>query len=152
MTRRTLKAPKRTLKKSKKPIKQKKISSKGILSKLLRAILMVGLWVAMIGGFILFWLFQELPDVSTLKTAGRRPSVTIQASDGTVIGTYGDLREDILRVKDLPPHLPQALMAVEDNRFYSHFGVDVIGLARAMYSNYKAGRQQGTKFCSRKVY
>ncbi len=140
MTRRTLKAPKRTLKKSKKPIKQKKISSKGILSKLLRAILMVGLWVAMIGGFILFWLFQELPDVSTLKTAGRRPSVTIQASDGTVIGTYGDLREDILRVKDLPPHLPQALMAVEDNRFYSHFGVDVIGLARAMYSNYKAGR------------
>lgn len=140
MTRSTLKAPKRTVKIKKRTTKKKKKTSWGIISKLIRVILMVGLWVAMIGGFILFWLFQELTDVSTLKTAGRRPSVTIQASDGTVIGTYGDLREDVLRVKDLPPHLPQALMAVEDNRFYSHFGVDIIGLVRAMYSNYKAGR------------
>lgn len=140
MARSTLKAPKRTSQKRKKVVRKKKKSGKGILSKLFRVVFMAGLWIAMIGGFILFWLFQELPDVTTLKTAGRRPSVTIQASDGTVIGTYGDLREDVLRVKDLPPHLPQALMAVEDNRFYSHFGVDVIGLVRAMYSNYRAGR------------
>jgi penicillin-binding protein 1A len=140
MTRSTLKAPKRPLQVKKKTNKKTIKSKKGILSKLFRVILMVGLWCFMIGGFVLFWLFQELPDINTLKTAGRRPSVIIQASDGTILSTYGDLREDVLRVKDLPPHLPQALMAVEDNRFYSHFGVDIIGLLRAMYSNYKAGR------------
>ena len=140
MTRSTLKAPKRPLQIRKKSPRKNTPSKKSFLSKLLSVIFMVGLWFSMIGGFILFWLFQELPDIHTLKTAGRRPSVTIQASDGTVLSTYGDLREDVLRVKDLPPHLPQALMAVEDNRFYSHFGVDIIGLLRAMYSNYKAGR------------
>ena len=140
MTRSTFKAPRRSFQTSKKTSKKNTKSKKGILSKLLRVIFMVGLWCFMIGGFILFWLFQELPDINTLKTAGRRPSVTIQASDGTILSTYGDLREDVLHVKDLPPHVPQALMAVEDNRFYSHFGVDIIGLLRAMYSNYRAGR------------
>jgi penicillin-binding protein 1A len=50
------------------------------------------------------------------------------------------LYEDTIRVQELSPYIPQALMAIEDRRFYSHFGVDLIGLVRAAYTNYRADR------------
>jgi penicillin-binding protein 1A len=43
-------------------------------------------------------------------------------------------------LKDLPPYLPKAFIAIEDRRFYSHFGVDPIGLARAVVTNILGGR------------
>jgi penicillin-binding protein 1A len=46
----------------------------------------------------------------------------------------------MIRVQELSPYIPQALMAIEDRRFYSHFGVDLIGLIRAAYTNYRADR------------
>jgi penicillin-binding protein 1A len=45
-----------------------------------------------------------------------------------------------VRIDELPPYVPQAVIAIEDRRFYSHFGVDPIGIARALYTNYTAGR------------
>jgi penicillin-binding protein 1A len=83
---------------------------------------------------------QDLPDLNHLQTNVRTPSITIQTIDGTVINTYGDVFDEMVRVQDLPKHVPQALMAVEDRRFYYHFGVDIIGLARAAYENYRANR------------
>jgi penicillin-binding protein 1A len=47
---------------------------------------------------------------------------------------------EAVRLFELPSHLPQAVMAIEDRRFYSHFGVDLLGLARAMVVNVQAGR------------
>src|SRR3546814_18481267 len=56
-----------------------------------------------------------------------------------VLATYGDLYGEHQPLKALPPALPQALIATEDRRFYSHFGVDPIGLLRAPYANLRAG-------------
>src|SRR3546814_7843697 len=56
-----------------------------------------------------------------------------------VLATYGDLYGEHQPLKALPPALPQALIATEDRRFYSHFGVDPIGLLRATYANLRAG-------------
>jgi penicillin-binding protein 1A len=100
----------------------------------------MGIWVLCLSGLGVLWFSYDLPDINRLQATVRRPSVTILTQDGTVIGTYGDLHEDMIRVQELSPYIPQALMAIEDRRFYSHFGVDVIGLIRAAYTNYRADR------------
>jgi penicillin-binding protein 1A len=66
--------------------------------------------------------------------------VTIQAIDGTVIANYGEFFEEFISVNNLPPHVINALLAVEDRRFYAHNGIDIIGLVRAMLQNFRAHR------------
>jgi penicillin-binding protein 1A len=100
----------------------------------------MAIWALCFGGLVVLWFSYDLPDINHLQSTARRPSVTILTQDGTVIGTYGDLYEDMIRVQELSPYIPQALMAIEDRRFYSHFGVDLIGLVRAAYTNYRAHR------------
>lgn len=85
---------------------------------------------------ILIYYANELPDLNNMKAAIRVPSVEIQSSNGKVLGNYGDLYEEVVQIKDLPQHVIAAFIAIEDKRFFSHFGVDFIGLARAMYRNY----------------
>lgn len=116
---------------------QRQFSIKWVI---IRLFLTMGIWLLCLGGMSVLWFSYDLPDISRLQATSRRPSVTILTQDGTVIGTYGDLYEDTIRVQDLSPYIPQALMAIEDRRFYSHFGVDIIGLIRAAYTNYRADR------------
>ena len=86
------------------------------------------------------WVSIGLPDLDEALKTERRPTVTIQAADGTEIYRAGDLVGETVALKNLPPHLMQAVLATEDRRFYSHFGIDPIGLSRAMVRNIRAGR------------
>lgn len=70
----------------------------------------------------------------------RQPSLILLATDGSVIDTVGGSYGEAVSVDELPPHLPLAVLAVEDRRFYEHFGLDLIGLARAVVANLRAGR------------
>lgn len=119
--------------------KQKK-RAPSLIGRLFRTVLVLGIWGAIALGIVIVWFSHDLPDFKHLQTQVRKPSVVIQSADGTVLSTYGDLYEDLIKVQDLPPYVPQALMAVEDRRFYFHFGVDFIGLVRAAYNNYRAKR------------
>ncbi len=98
------------------------------------------IWAAIAFTAVIAWYAYDLPAVADLGAVERRPSVTLIAADGTLLASYGDVYGDVVAVRDLPPHLPQAVLAVEDRRFYSHFGLDPIGLARAMRANFRAGR------------
>ena len=104
-----------------------------------RIVLVVGLWSVILGGGATAYFALTLPPIGDLTMADRRPSVTVLGADGSVIATYGDLFGEPLRLKDLPAYLPAAVIATEDRRFYHHFGIDPIGLARAAYVNYRAG-------------
>ncbi|MBX6323977.1 MAG: PBP1A family penicillin-binding protein, partial [Rhodospirillaceae bacterium] len=86
------------------------------------------------------WLAQGLPDTSHLDPARHAASITLLDADGGVLATYGDIQGAPVRLEDLPPYLPQAVLATEDRRFYHHFGIDPIGLLRALYVNLRAGR------------
>ncbi|HEX7967435.1 MAG TPA: PBP1A family penicillin-binding protein [Stellaceae bacterium] len=101
--------------------------------------LLIGLWGLIIVGSVTAYFVLTLPPTTDLLTAERRPSVTVVGVDGGVIATFGDLFGEPLRLKDLPPYVPAAVLATEDRRFYHHFGIDPIGLARAAYANYRAG-------------
>jgi penicillin-binding protein 1A len=97
-------------------------------------------WSVLAGFVVLGWLLYDLPGIDRLESATRRPSVTLLAADGSILASYGDLYGQAVTVENLPPHLAQAIVATEDRRFYSHFGIDPIGLARAMWVNIRQQR------------
>jgi len=103
-------------------------------------VILLLLWIAILGGVFVGYFALTLPDTSELTRAERRPSVTILAADGSLLTTFGDLFGRPLSLKEMSPYLPKAVIATEDRRFYSHFGVDPIGLARAVFANLAAGR------------
>ncbi len=98
------------------------------------------IWSAVLLAGVLVWFAYDLPDVDSLATPSRRPSVTLLDSEGTSFATFGDLYGKRVSVKSLPPHLVWAVLAAEDRRFYKHAGVDVQGLARALLVNIREGR------------
>ena len=106
----------------------------------LKWLVLLTIWGAVAGIGALVWLAWDLPRPETALDATRRPSLTLEDRSGQIFATYGDIVGDSLRIADMPAFLPAAAVAVEDRRFYSHFGIDLIGIARAAVVNIKAGR------------
>jgi penicillin-binding protein 1A len=106
----------------------------------LRIAVLLLLWMAILGGGVLGYFALTLPDTSDLTKAERRPSITILAADGTLLTTFGDLFGQPLTLREMSPYLPKAVIATEDRRFYSHFGIDPIGLLRAIFADLAARR------------
>ena len=99
-----------------------------------------GIWIAAFGLIALAWFAYDLPDVEDATRLPRQPSLTLEASDGTFLTAIGDLYGEPIKLKDLPPHMAQAVTAIEDRRFWDHYGVDLMGIARAIYVNVAEGR------------
>ena len=97
------------------------------------------LWGLIVGGSALAYFALTLPDTSQLASAERRPSVTVLAGDDSPIGRFGDLFGHPLSLREMSPYLPQAVIAAEDRRYYSHFGIDPVGILRAAVTNFRAG-------------
>jgi penicillin-binding protein 1A len=91
-------------------------------------------------GALLLVLTWDLPRTDIALAQTRRPGVTLEAMDGRVIATSGDVHGQAVRLRQLPPHLPAALLAIEDRRFRDHLGLDPIGIARAAWVNWTSGR------------
>ena len=81
-----------------------------------------------------------LPPTSEWQVPVRPPNVKIVALNGDLLANRGDTGGEAVRLEQLPPYLPNAVIAIEDRRFRSHFGVDPIGLMRAAYTNFTSGR------------
>ncbi|MDQ1080843.1 transglycosylase domain-containing protein [Pseudoroseomonas cervicalis] len=110
------------------------------LLRLLHALLLLAIWGGLALGVALLFFAWDLPRPDAALATTRRPSVTLEAADGRLLATSGDLYGERVRLAELPAYLPAALMAVEDRRFRSHFGLDPMGLARAALANWRAGR------------
>jgi penicillin-binding protein 1A len=93
----------------------------------------LGLW----GGVAIAGLFayyaSQLPPIDQLAVPKRPPNIAILAADGSLIANRGDTGGAAVRLSELPPYLPKAFVAIEDRRFYSHFGIDPIGIGRAVF-------------------
>jgi penicillin-binding protein 1A len=101
--------------------------------------LLFGLWMLIAGSCLLGYFALTLPDTSDLARTARRPGVTILAADGTVLATHGELFGQALTLAQMPRYLPEAVIATEDRRFYRHFGIDPVGLVRAVLADLTAG-------------
>ncbi|HLJ19150.1 MAG TPA: PBP1A family penicillin-binding protein [Stellaceae bacterium] len=122
-----------------KPKPQKQTTRGSIPRLVLRVGLIAGLWGVVLLALMVGYFALTLPTTADLTVAERRPSITVLAADGSLIATYGDLFGEPIRLKDMSKYLPEAVIATEDRRFYSHFGLDPVGLLRAMAANLRAG-------------
>ena len=105
-------------------------------SKGLRPLLFSFAMLASVTCFFVFLFFiHDMPDLDNLETKGRRASIIFESYDGKNIATYGDLFKHVVTVDSLPKHVPNAIIAIEDHRFYQHKGVDFWGIIRAMGIN-----------------
>lgn len=103
--------------------------------KIFRFIIYVSTFFVVFITVLIVWHSRDLPDISVLEKTDRRPSVTLLSQDGELLATYGDLYGETLNLTDLPKHVYQAVVAVEDHRFFSHFGIDLVSFLRALFQN-----------------
>jgi penicillin-binding protein 1A len=95
----------------------------------------LGLWGAIAAVGLIVWVGAHLPAIQSLEIPKRPPTIQIAGSDGSVIAIRGEMPGANVALKDLPPYLPKAFIAIEDRRFYSHFGIDPWGILRAAVAN-----------------
>jgi penicillin-binding protein 1A len=93
------------------------------------------LWLLIAGIGAIAWVGAHLPPIQSLEVPKRPPSIEILGADGHVLATRGDMGGAAVPLKELPAYLPQAFIAIEDRRFYSHHGVDPFGIVRALAAN-----------------
>ncbi|HAQ06853.1 MAG TPA: penicillin-binding protein, partial [Bacillus bacterium] len=85
-----------------------------------------------------FHVFSEGADISALNDELAQPTVIYDAN-GEVASKISALKNEGIKIGDIPDHVKNAVVAIEDHRFYEHSGVDYIGISRALVKNVKAG-------------
>lgn len=111
--------------------------------RLVKWALVGAVWLVIALAAILAWFAYDLPGTAELTRSARStagPAVVMAAADGTVIARYGPLYGDHTPLAAISPVLVDAVLATEDRRFYRHFGIDPLGVARALAVNLWAGR------------
>ncbi|BDV39038.1 penicillin-binding protein [Methylocystis bryophila] len=106
----------------------------------------LGIWGAIgLAALVLFY-GARLPPIDQLAVPKRPPNVAILSLDGDLIANRGDMGGAAIKISELPPYLPKAFVAIEDRRFYSHWGLDPQGLARALLRDvlHRGGMQGGS--------
>jgi penicillin-binding protein 1A len=107
----------------------------------------VALGLAVVGGllgaFVLALLYPTLPSLTTLTDYQPKIPLRIVSAEGELLGEFGEERRALVRIAEVPDVMKKAILAAEDERFYSHGGVDYLSVARAAFSNLSTGTQQG---------
>ncbi len=117
---------------------------RSVLGRLVYGTIVLGIWAVIAVAGIIAYHAAQLPPIDQLSVPKRPPNIAILASDGTLLANRGETGGRSVSVKELPPYLPRAFVAIEDRRFYEHVGVDPIGIARALFRNLTArGVAQG---------
>ncbi len=99
----------------------------------------VGVWGIILAVAAIAVLARGLPDTSKLYDIKRQPSISYLDRSGALLAVRGSQYAPPVDLDSLPPYVPAAVVAIEDRRFFHHFGVDPIGVARAAMANLKAG-------------
>ncbi|MEN9903632.1 MAG: hypothetical protein RLZZ555_197 [Pseudomonadota bacterium] len=102
-------------------------------------------------GVALAVAFPNLPDVSELADYRPKLPLRVLSADGELIAEFGEERRNLTPIEDIPPVMINAVLAIEDARFYQHSGVDYIGLLRAALANLGQAKSQGASTITMQV-
>src|SRR5258706_311839 len=106
--------------------------------------LVLGLWAMIAAVGTIAFAVSTLPPIQSLEVPKRPPTIEIVGTDGRPLVTRGEMSGTDVSIKELPPYLPKAFVAIEDRRFFSHYGIDPLGLMRAAAANVlRRGVSQG---------
>ncbi|EJN00556.1 transglycosylase domain-containing protein [Phyllobacterium sp. YR531] len=137
------KATSRKSQKSKRGSSRRSRSSGGFVGLVRRALywsFVLCIWGGIaLAGTVLYFA-AKMPQTTTWAIPDRAPNVKIVSVEGELIANRGASGGEAIGLHDMSPYIPEAVIAIEDRRFYSHFGVDPIGFARAMATNIISGR------------
>ncbi len=97
------------------------------------------IWGGIATAGIVAYYGARMPSATTWAIPDRPPNVKIVSVNGRLVANRGITGGEAVGLSDMSPYIPQAVIAIEDRRFYSHLGVDPIGLARAVTRNVTAG-------------
>ncbi|HEX2010929.1 MAG TPA: transglycosylase domain-containing protein, partial [Roseateles sp.] len=113
------------------------------LAGLLSVLLLVGLGLAM--------AYPNLPDIGGLTDYRPKLPLRVLSSEGVLLGEFGEERRSYLPVAQIPKVMQDAVLAIEDARFYQHGGVDYLGVLRAGLANISDSRSQGASTITMQV-
>lgn len=115
--------------------KKKKRAGRPLIVRMAYWSLVLGLWcvIGVVG--IVGYVGAHLPPIQSLEIPKRPPSIQIVDVEGRPLARRGDLAGAPLALKELPSYVPKAFIAIEDRRFYEHYGVDPMGIGRALIAN-----------------
>ncbi len=103
-----------------------------------------GVWGLIAVGGLIAWHASQLPPIDKLAVPKRPPNIAIMGDDGRRLANRGDTGGAAVSLRDLPAYLPKAFIAIEDRRFYHHWGIDPVGVTRALVRNMSGrGPMQG---------
>ena len=111
----------------------------GLLTRLAYWCIVLGIWGAIAGAGLVAYYGAKMPALATWTVPDRAPNIKIVSVDGRLLANRGMTGGEAVGLHEMSPYIPQAVMAIEDRRFYSHFGIDPIGLTRAMVRNLTGG-------------
>ncbi|QBM29951.1 Penicillin-binding protein 1A [Hydrogenophaga pseudoflava] len=102
-------------------------------------------------GLALAVAYPNLPDVADLADYRPKLPLRVLTADGQLIGEFGEERRNLLSIKDIPDVMKNAVLAIEDSRFFEHSGVDYRGMLRAALANLGQAKSQGASTITMQV-
>ena len=128
----------------------------------LRWLLKLSLWgggilLAVVAATVLFTAvalavaYPNLPDISDLSDYRPKLPLRVYTADGVMIGEFGEERRNLTPINEIPQIMKDAVLAIEDARFFSHGGVDYLGVIRAGLANMGRSKSQGASTITMQV-
>jgi penicillin-binding protein 1A len=123
--------------------------------KILLTVLASLLGLAMVGVLLVVFglamAYPNLPELDSLTDYRPKMPLRIFSADNVLIGEFGEERRNLVHIKDIPDVMKKAVLAIEDDRFYDHGGIDYAGILRAAVHNATGGARQGASTITQQV-
>ena len=112
----------------------------------------LGIVVGLVLAFMLAMAYPNLPGLDSLTDYRPKIPLRVFSADNVLIGEFGEERRNLVRIKEIPEIMKKAVLAIEDDRFYDHGGVDYLGIIRAATHNMiGGGAKQGASTITQQV-
>ncbi|WP_322993131.1 penicillin-binding protein 1A [Limnohabitans sp.] len=107
--------------------------------------------ILLVVGVAMVMAYPNLPDISDLADYKPKLPLRVFTADGQLMGEFGEERRNLTPIKDIPKVMKDAVLSIEDNRFYQHGGVDYLGILRAGIANIGRMKSQGASTITMQV-
>lgn len=95
--------------------------------------------------------YPNLPEIDAITSYRPKMPLRVYSADNMLIAEFGEERRNVVHFSEIPDVMKKAVLAIEDDRFYEHGGVDYIGITRAALNNVTSGNKQGASTITQQV-
>lgn len=115
--------------------------------------ILIGLGLAgiLVLGFAFTMAYPNLPELDSITSYRPKLPLRVFSADKVLLAEFGEERRNVVGIKDIPDVMKKAVLAIEDDRFYEHGGIDYIGILRAALHNASGGARQGASTITQQV-